>query len=499
MGLGHAMRLLSLGQELIARGGHVTILGDLPSVLNERFRQAGIAVHELRGVAPGSADDCTTTINLLSSLSAQHGRSPWLVADGYSFTANFHEAVAQAGFRQLRYDDLADRPIGPVNVVVNQNAGAEHLPYPPAPNTAYLLGTRFATLRQDFVRDIRPPRNEERERNLLLTFGGSTLGRTAAQAALAALGGFAGPPLRVLLLAPPEWGIETEVEALQSVRPDIDVDVRWDVQDLPERMRRASLAICAASSTCWELAHCGTPMVVLTLAPNQEVVRRGLTAVDAAFDVGVVDQGMQSRLAESLSTLFADDERREALGQAAKSLVDGRGAERISTVLTALDATRIPDGLVTVRPADHRDLIALWRIANDPEVRRQSFGRPIIGLDEHRLWFDALLGNPSTTLLVFEIGGVVAAQVRYDHNDVGDTTVHFAVTPGFRGRGLGTRVLSQTFGHPQILRARRVRGLVLTPNRASAQSFQNAGYTLVGEATQRDQRCFVFERELTQT
>lgn len=498
MGLGHAMRLLSLGQELVARGRRVALLGDLPSVLNERFRQAGIAVHELRGVAPGSAGDCTTTINLLSSLSAQHGRSPWLVADGYSLTANFHEAVAQAGFCQLRYDDLADQPIGPVNVVVNQNAGAEYLPYPPASNTAYLLGTRFATLRQDFLRDIPPSRCEERERSLLLIFGGSTLGRTAAQAALAALGGFAGPPLRVLLLAPPEWGIETEVEALQSVRPDIDVDVRWDVQGLPEIMRRVSLAICAAGSTCWELASCGTPMVVLTLAPNQEVVRRGLIAADAAIDVGFVDQGLRERLTESLSTLLGDKERRQALGRAAQALVDGRGTERICNLLAALEATRVPDAMIHVRDADQRDMMDLWRIANDTEVRRNSFGRPPISLEEHRTWFTSRVADESTKMLVLEIGGVVAAHVRYEQDENEIATVHFAVAPGFRGRGLGTRALTQTTRYPLARGARRIRGIVLPSNSASVQSFRSAGYAIVGETTQREQRCFVFERELEQ-
>jgi RimJ/RimL family protein N-acetyltransferase len=138
----------------------------------------------------------------------------------------------------------------------------------------------------------------------------------------------------------------------------------------------------------------------------------------------------------------------------------------------------------------------LWRIANDPEVRLQSFGRPEIGLEEHCHWFNALLVNPSTTLLVLEIGGVVAAQVRYDHDREGLATVHFAVAPGFRRRGLGSRALEQSLAAARDAGVNHVRGFVLATNVASAHAFQRAGYVLGGEITERGAPCLVFDRAL---
>jgi spore coat polysaccharide biosynthesis predicted glycosyltransferase SpsG len=98
---------------------------------------------------------------------------------------------------------------------------------------------------------------------------------------------------------------------------------------MPELMAWADLAISAGGSTCWELAFMGLPFLVTILAKNQKAVAEGLEEVGAAVNLGWYDSITPTRLAQRLSSLAEAADVRAELSRRGRTLVDGKGKERV--------------------------------------------------------------------------------------------------------------------------------------------------------------------------
>jgi RimJ/RimL family protein N-acetyltransferase len=178
-------------------------------------------------------------------------------------------------------------------------------------------------------------------------------------------------------------------------------------------------------------------------------------------------------------------------------MVDGRGCERVLDVVEALSSPKLHGVPVTLRRAASDDVRQIWRLANDPTLRANSFDRPEIPFPDHFAWYAGKLADADVLYLVVDIGGMVAAQVRYERSDDGTAEVHFAVAAAFRGKGLGTRVLVQSWPEArERLGVSRIRGVVRRSNPASVRAFQSAGYSVVDEIEQRGFECYLFEKEI---
>jgi spore coat polysaccharide biosynthesis predicted glycosyltransferase SpsG len=109
------------------------------------------------------------------------------------------------------------------------------------------------------------------------------------------------------------------------------VTVHRDPPDLVDLMARATVALSAAGSTCWELAHLGIPAVLFVLADNQEGNATGLAAAGFAVALGAASRaGLGPPLRETLAALLADPARRERMAAVGRRLVDGDGAVRVA-------------------------------------------------------------------------------------------------------------------------------------------------------------------------
>jgi UDP-2,4-diacetamido-2,4,6-trideoxy-beta-L-altropyranose hydrolase len=237
------------------------------------------------------------------------------------------------------------------------------------------------------------------------------------------------------------------------------------------------------------------PTLLVVVADNQQGVARELESHGAAESLGShIDA---SRIAAALQRLAADRERRTQFSQRGRELVDGRGAERVLDVLRTL-GTGGHGYRVLLRRATEQDALAFLRLANDPGVRAQAFHPERIELDAHMRWFRQKLASRESALWVIELGGVVAAQVRYDRTDDNTAEIGYAVASAFRGMGLGTRILELTWRLAcQVLSVSVVRGVVISGNIASARAFEKAGFSPAGECELHGRSCLSFERRVT--
>jgi spore coat polysaccharide biosynthesis predicted glycosyltransferase SpsG len=111
--------------------------------------------------------------------------------------------------------------------------------------------------------------------------------------------------------------------------------VLHDVDDMARYMGRATLAICAAGSTTWELAALGVPALLVQVAPHQAIVAHGATT--AGFGTSLGDaQAFAAQSSEAYDklrietlALLANPEQRLAMSRAGQRSIDGAGVFRV--------------------------------------------------------------------------------------------------------------------------------------------------------------------------
>ncbi len=138
IGIGHIMRCIALGQAWKLNGGNVIFVSaDQTDEITQRLDSEGFEQHAIAS-APASLDDATE----LKSIANQH-RAQAIVIDGYQFDFDYVKAISDFNGTVMLIDDYGQLPNYPVDIVLNQNLGADPNLYinrpsknktPPRPN-----------------------------------------------------------------------------------------------------------------------------------------------------------------------------------------------------------------------------------------------------------------------------------------------------------------------------------------------------------------------------
>jgi UDP-2,4-diacetamido-2,4,6-trideoxy-beta-L-altropyranose hydrolase len=331
VGMGHVMRCLALAQAWTARGGTARFLlsdGASTPSLRRTLAADGVAVESL-SEAPGSPGDAAATAEIAGRLDVEA-----LVIDGYAFGPAFRESVRNGcGAPILVVDDLGGDEPWPADVILNQNLHAREALYADRPpGSELLLGPRYALLRSE-IRAIRRAEGSPADpvRTLLVAFGGADP-VDATSRFLPALAGV--PDIRARVLVGPA---NPRLESLRRLSAELPggIEVLAAGEDYPRVLADADLAVTAAGSTCWELCYLGIPFVTIVLADNQAPIAASLQEAGASIDLGKHTGLAAGDLAVALGGLLANHEKRLAMSQAGRRLVDGLGAERVAGRIAA--------------------------------------------------------------------------------------------------------------------------------------------------------------------
>jgi UDP-2,4-diacetamido-2,4,6-trideoxy-beta-L-altropyranose hydrolase len=323
MGTGHVMRCLALAQAWQDTGGTAMLAcAALPPALRDRLGAEAVETIHLP-VAAGSTVDVERTIALAATLGAS-----CVAVDGYQFDAAYQRAIKAAGLRLLWIDDFTHASPYCADLVLNQNLGAAQDEYRErSAETQLLLGSSYALLRREFRLQPKPVRNHQAPPRRLLVMTG---GADPANLTPMLLGAVAHsePALEVRVVVgggnPNAAAIEKQVASLS--RP---LTLLRSPSDMPGLMAWADLALTAGGSTCWELAHLGVPMLIVSMADNQIRVGQALEHADAAIYVGDHRSVSTGSITDALDRLRGASELRQRLSSQAAQLVDGEGAARV--------------------------------------------------------------------------------------------------------------------------------------------------------------------------
>lgn len=327
IGAGHLMRCLALAQAWQDHGGKAVFITACDSLaLKRRLRNEGFDVVELQCAHPDPAD-LKTTMNVL----AVHPGA-WLVLDGYHFDSTYQRLVKEAGHKLLVIDDMAHLDRYYADIVLNQNIHAHKLNYSCEPYTRLLLGTKYVLLRREFW----PWRDYKREvpevaKKVLVTMGGSDPDNVTLKV-IRALAQIDIPDLEaVVVVGPSNPHRETLRWAIES--SSLPINLVENVENMPELMAWADIAISAGGTTVWELAFLGVPMLIVMLVENQGGVTEGLSALSIAEKLGCSDEITVEKIAWVMQDLAQSRERRAFMSEKGRQIVDGYGVARIIAFL----------------------------------------------------------------------------------------------------------------------------------------------------------------------
>jgi UDP-2,4-diacetamido-2,4,6-trideoxy-beta-L-altropyranose hydrolase len=491
IGIGHLMRCLALAQAWQEEGNfaHFALVDVLP-VLERRLLDGGMDVSRV-AASPGSLEDAARTIAL-----AQEMVATWVVLDGYCFDTPYQRAVKEADLRLLVVDDYGHASHYYADLVLNQNISADESLYANRESyTRLLLGPRYAMLRREFW----PWRGWQREippvaHKVLVTLGGADPDNVTLRV-VRALHRVQIPGLAAAVVVGggnPHW------ESLRSAVEHSGCEIRLerDVRDMSELMAWADVAISAGGSTCWELAFMGLPALVLVVADNQKGVADGLDALGVVRSLGRCIDVDEVDVARASKVLVTDSAQRGAMSEKGRQLVSGSGADEVVTSMNRLTEPACSENRLRIRPAHLEDAELLWRWANDPVVRANSFNHESISLSDHIEWYRKKLASPDTCIWILELDRVPVGQIRYDRIGLDMADIGFSVVHRYRGRGLGTSALFLSSRLAcEKLQVKRLRGIAFSSNNPSARAFTKAGFECVGQEQIHGVHCYVFEKD----
>jgi len=486
IGVGHVMRCFALAEAMRARGARVEFVSaGVSHSIETRFASHGIAY-----VAAGSAiwpseEDVDT---VMQRVHAHPGDRSVVVVDGYHFDQEYVARLKRADCTVVWIDDLHAAPAYAGDVVVNPTLGAERCEYTAPVGARVLLGATYALVRSDV--QPAPARPADAPRHVIITLGGADpAGLTAPIAAALRDAKFRNCRITVIVgVSNPH---AAKIRALAA--SGCGLAVVEDPADLAALIATADLAVASAGGTAWELARAGVPAVLVVAADNQERGARTIAEAGASITVRPRSAADIGEVVDLVGTLLEDDSRRARMAGRGRRIIDGRGPSRVAQWVTG-EAEHAP---VRMRGPQPADAIQVWRIASDPGVRAQSFDRQPIDLDRHFDWFDARLQSSSARDYVLESGDEIAAHIRFDRRaDAPVADISFAVAAPFRGRGLGRRVLADSWRAAcGALAATAARGLVLETNEPSIRAFRGAGFEERRRTVHRGYPCIEFERD----
>jgi UDP-N-acetylglucosamine--N-acetylmuramyl-(pentapeptide) pyrophosphoryl-undecaprenol N-acetylglucosamine transferase len=175
----------------------------------------------------------------------------------------------------------------------------------------------------------------------LLVFGGSRGARSINRAVLAALPRWARldvPPRIVHQTGPDD--LENAVRTYDAHYPSGLAEVHAFLDDMPHRLREASLVVCrAGATTLAELAAAGRPSILIPYPFAADDHQRLNAEVMARADAAIVfeDRALTAEtIASAVEALASDPSRLQRMGRAARSLARPDAARRIADVAVAL-------------------------------------------------------------------------------------------------------------------------------------------------------------------
>lgn len=327
IGLGHLNRCISLATALTRSGATTFFAVHGDDAAATRPAEAGYGTE--RVLDPLDADETIARARRLECRG--------VVVDSYLVDGAYLQQLRAAGLFVVAIDDLNEHEFA-CQMVVSQSPHAPEAGYRSSSgDTRFLLGPQYTILRPEFW-DSPLPIVKSRTNNVLITSGGadpdgclsswlSTVDTIDERFSVTAIiGPFFADPSAVHDAAAACERVVRVIEAPPVIRP---------------MLAAADVALIAGGQTIYEAGALGIPAVAVEIASNQRPQMDAFARAGAVLDAGASnDPATASRIVQMLGGLIVSQQERQRLSDAAKSLVNRKGAILVAQEILRNIATK---------------------------------------------------------------------------------------------------------------------------------------------------------------
>lgn len=73
---------------------------------------------------------------------------------------------------------------------------------------------------------------------------------------------------------------------------------------------------------------------------------------------------------------------------------------------------------ISLHKAKLEDMMDVFNLANDPEVRKNSFNQKQINLEDHKIWFNKKISDQNCLLLISKINDDFVGSIRFEQDTI---------------------------------------------------------------------------------
>ena len=359
IGMGHVMRCLSVADALLKRGEEVLFVtaDDTPvplltkegipcRVLHTDYADMEAELPKLWEVLselPQRAESPEAVLSRMPSQRAESSeaalaqKNTSILVDSYYVTEKYLAALKKR-ITTIYMDDIYAFSY-PVDMLINYNIYGEEIGYEKDSafaNTKLLLGTEYVPLREELsagAENVTPAADG----GILITTGGSDSFNLAGQLLTEAMKYDA---LKTKEYHVVSGSLNPHIGKLQVLAQEHgNIHIHCNVTNMAELMAESKVALSAGGSTLYELCAMGVPVIAFSFAENQErlvqtFVKRGIAQYGGNYRTDG-NKMIQNTIA-GLKMLLEDENLRAEYRKKARTLVDGKGADRIAEAIQAL-------------------------------------------------------------------------------------------------------------------------------------------------------------------
>lgn len=337
IGIGHMMRCLSIAKAMRRLGQEATFfVADRNSAAIAA--QNGFGYYCLNTDYDHLDVEADRFIQIIRDRDAAN-----LLVDSYYVTENYLNKIREV--TNLTYIDDINRFIYPCSLLINYNIYAESLDYErryraAGLDTEFALGLSYMPLRDEYRNLQQKPHEGIR---ILITTGatdkfnvlGHILDRLIGTGIIPEESSPENRPAVTVTAIVGQYNHHRE-KLFEKFGSNPHIHLLDPQPTLADLIAESDIAVTAGGTTVYELCAGGLASVMLTIADNQMRAAKEFSAreiIPYAGDVRYDIDGVTERAVEQIRQYMDQPELRSAVGQKMRTVVDGRGADRLAELL----------------------------------------------------------------------------------------------------------------------------------------------------------------------
>jgi UDP-2,4-diacetamido-2,4,6-trideoxy-beta-L-altropyranose hydrolase len=441
IGTGHLSRCLNLANELSRRGAKCNFISrDMPEYFINQIQADGHGYCALQRnnlptlnnesisliwSADSQMSDAQQTLNLIAD-----DIQDWIIVDHYSLDINWELGVRNGSTRLMVIDDLANRQ-HVCEILLDQNMqDKKQSRYIEKVDQSckILLGPKFALLRSEFGELHKVALERSGLIRRVLIFFGGVDSKNHTIEAMNALINMHIPEVLVDVVI----GLQHPfIEDIKNLCSQHNFRLHIQTKKMAELMLQSDLCIGSGGVVTWERCCLGLPSLAYAIAENQEEVVR-VAALSGLIYAPNPMHCLSDSIELHLRGLLENQNILKLISINGINAVDGNGAKRVAQAMGVSP--------LKVRRALQADSENIFEWRNYPDVIKFSKNQNRIDYIDHCNWFNSVITNDRTFLLIGVSQGESIGVVRFDVEEF-KACISIYVVPGVKYFGAGTDLL----------------------------------------------------------